>query len=46
MHGHHIRHGDLRESAAEKVENFQGEVPSPKQYAEIVAYLRKKEGAS
>ncbi len=36
----------VRESASDKVEYFQREGPRPKQYAEIAAYLRSKQGGS
>ena len=35
----------VRESGADPVEYFQRDGPRPKQYGEIVAYLREKEGA-
>jgi ankyrin repeat protein len=36
----------VRESGADQVEYFQREGPRPKQYAEIAAYLRSKQGGS
>jgi ankyrin repeat protein len=36
----------VRESGSDKVEYFQREGPRPKQYTEIAAYLRSKQGSS